>query len=302
MVTEIKTQLEMPQIPGVDHQFLEIHDGSIHIATMGQGQPLVLLPGLGQSWLEWREIMPSLAAAGYRVIAPDLRGEGWTDLPINALSRTQRSTDVLEMLDALNVGSAILVGHDLGAVTAYQLAFAAHDRVERLVMMAVPPPQMKFDPALLPGLRHLWHQEALATPGLGRKLMTTGIMARHFFSELFLTRPLDPAVFAQYDALMRHPQTARAAELVCRRIVLPELSRIMAGSYRKQRLSMPTLFLFGSEDSGFPVSVLNKVFAQRELIGPDIHFELIDGAGHFLIDEEPISTLEAVKKFLDQSS
>ncbi|WP_417367739.1 alpha/beta fold hydrolase [Glutamicibacter arilaitensis] len=301
MATETQQSLQLPELKGCEHLHIQLHDGFIHLASMGNGQPVLLLPGWGQSWWEWREVMPALASAGYRALALDLRGEGWSRLPIAAISRTQRAQDLLELIDIMQLDSVTVVGHDLGAIAAYQVAFDRPQRIRRLAMLAVPPPQMKFDLALLPGLRHLWHQEALAIPGLGRKLMSSGFMCRHFYSDVFLTRKLSPEVVAQYDALMRHPATARAAELICRRIVLPELMRIMAGTYRRQRLSMPTKFVFGSKDTGFPAKVLHSVFAAPEKIGPDASLGLISGAGHFLVDEEPAAVARVLLEFLAET-
>src|SRR5690606_29226668 len=161
MATETQQSLQLPELKGCEHLHIQLHDGFIHLASMGNGQPVLLLPGWGQSWWEWREVMPALASAGYRALALDLRGGGWSRLPIAAISRTQRAQDLLELIDIMQLDSVTVVGHDLGAIAAYQVAFDRPQRIRRLAMLAVPPPQMKFDLALLPGLRHLWHQEAL---------------------------------------------------------------------------------------------------------------------------------------------
>lgn len=283
---------EQPHVDGVEHRFIELPDGRMHVACLGvdgssTAEPVLLLAGFGQSWWEWREVMPTLAAAGRPVIAPDLRGEGWSELPVSGITRTVRVDDVLALLDALGLDRVHLASHDLGAITAFQLALGHSDRISTNAMLAVPPPQMRFRPAMLPGMRHLWHQEVLAIPGLGAAMMRSGRVPRHFLSSTFWVRPPDPTVRTQYLALMCDPEFARAAELLCRRVVLPELMRITRGRYRDERFTMPTLFVFGTGDVGFPPRVIHEVFADPSGFGEDIGVELVDDAGHFVIDEAP---------------
>lgn len=288
-----------PEIAGVEHSYVQLHDGRLHIATMGAGAPVLLLHGFGQTWWEFRDLIPAIAKAGYRAIAPDLRGEGWSELPINPMTRLQRFHDVVSLLDQLGLKSVAMVSHDLGAITAFQLALELPERFSSQIMVAVPPPQMRFSVDLIPGMKNLWHQEALAVPYLGRKLMASGTMFRHFFSPKFLTKALDDEVLAQYEKTMKLPQFPRAAELLCRQVVLPELARIIAGSYRSARFAMPSQFIFGAKDSGFPAAVLRKVFEDSSLIGPDVQLEVIQDAGHFVIDEQPQAVSRTVLAFLD---
>src|SRR5919106_1697015 len=70
----------MPEVPGVEHRFVEANGLRMHVAEAGDGDPVVMLHGWPQHWYEWRHLIPPLAAQ-YRVICPDLRGLGWTDAP-----------------------------------------------------------------------------------------------------------------------------------------------------------------------------------------------------------------------------
>lgn len=171
MPTVLPAKPAMPVVTGVEHLFVPLRDGRMHVASMGSGPPVLLLSGFAQTWWEWREVMPALAAAGYRAIAPDLRGEGWSDLPVGAITRTRRAEDVLALLDVLGIDRTRLVSHDMGAITAFQLTLEHPDRFSAQVLLAVPPPQMRFSMDLVPGMRHLWHQEVLALPGLGPALL-----------------------------------------------------------------------------------------------------------------------------------
>lgn len=299
MTMKTQTLPAIPEVLGVSHEYVEISDGRMHVATMGTGDPVLLLSGFGQSWWEWREIMPALAAEGYRVIAPDLRGEGWTQLPYREIDRTRRTRDVLELLDGLGLDSVRMISHDMGSITAFQIALEHPERIASHVMIAVPPPQMRFDFGMMPGMRHLWHQEALSIPGLGSWLMRSGRMTRHFFSSVFMARPLEAEVLDQYLVMMSHENSARAAVPLCRRMVLPELMRIMRGSYRAERFAMPSLFIFGTMDAGFPPAVTRKAFADTSLYGADVRLEIIEDAGHFVVDEQPAAIISVIEEFFD---
>ncbi|MDV2982275.1 UNVERIFIED_CONTAM: alpha/beta hydrolase [Actinomycetes bacterium ARC8] len=297
MKTQNQAMPALPEVQGVEHEYVELADGHMHVATMGAGAPVLLLAGFGQTWWEWREVMPALAAAGYRAIAPDLRGEGWSQLPYRNIDRTSRYRDLLELLERLGLGAVRVVSHDMGSISAFQLALEHPGMIQSQVMIAVPPLQMRFQLGMVPGMRHLWHQEALSTPGLGPWLMRSGRMARHFFSPVFMVKPLDPDVFEQYASVMRCEANAGAAELLCRRMVLPELGRIISGKYRADRLAMPTLFVFGADDAGFPPAITQRIFSGTTGYGTDVRLATIDQAGHFVVDEQPAAVSAAIIGF-----
>jgi pimeloyl-ACP methyl ester carboxylesterase len=275
----------MPVVDGVEHRFVELSEGRMHVAEAGSGQPVVLLAGLGQSWWEWRDVVPVLAER-FRVIAPDLRGDGWTALPAAPIDRTRRMQDLLELFDVLRLPPVLLVSHDLGAVTAMQLTLEHPARVASQVVLAVPPPQMRFRLDMLPGMRQLWFEEALALPGIGTALLRSDRFSRWLLAH-FSIRPLPPHVMDTYTALLREPSRALAGSLLCRRMVLPELVRIIRGHYRSARFEMPTLYVFGTGDLAFPPLVARRMFSDPATIDVDVRMELVDDAAHFLVDERP---------------
>ena len=77
----------LPELDGVQHRFVDLGDGvTIHVAEAGpsEGPPVMLVHGFPQHWWEWRELIGPLAADGYRVLCPDLRGAGWSSAPAGA--------------------------------------------------------------------------------------------------------------------------------------------------------------------------------------------------------------------------
>jgi pimeloyl-ACP methyl ester carboxylesterase len=117
----------------------------LHYATVGSGQPVLLLHGFPDFWYGWRHQIGPLAAAGYRVVAPDQRGYDRSDKPrpvhsyrINALAG-----DVLRLADEVAPGQPLaLVGHDWGAAVAWWIALHHPERLTRQVIINVPHPEV----------------------------------------------------------------------------------------------------------------------------------------------------------------
>jgi len=111
----------------------------IEYQVTGQGRPVVLLHGFPDSGRLWRYQVPALAAAGFQVIVPDLRGYGRSDKPeaVDAYSLMLLAGDVLAVLADLEIARAHLVGHDWGAALAWGLASLAPDHVDHLAVLSV---------------------------------------------------------------------------------------------------------------------------------------------------------------------
>src|ERR1700712_4039345 len=113
-----ESSLAMPELEGVRHRFLDLPGLRLHVADAGAGEPVLLLHGTLQHWWAWRRVLPGLAAK-YRVLAPDLRGCGWTDAPAAGYTRDQMTADLLAALDASGVGAVRLVTTDMGVLPGY---------------------------------------------------------------------------------------------------------------------------------------------------------------------------------------
>ena len=88
---------------------MDVGEVRIHIAETGTGPPIVLLHGEPQHWYAWRHVIPRIADR-YRVICPDLRGMGWSDAPASGYDKERMATDMLTMLDQLDLDEVRLVG------------------------------------------------------------------------------------------------------------------------------------------------------------------------------------------------
>src|SRR5512144_3453281 len=112
---------------------------SLNVVEAGRGPAVLLLHGFPDSAALWRHQIPELVDAGYRVIAPDLRGFGESDRPDGIEHYTMPTLvgDVLGVLDSLGVSRVAVVGHDWGAALGWALAALAAERVDRLAALSV---------------------------------------------------------------------------------------------------------------------------------------------------------------------
>jgi pimeloyl-ACP methyl ester carboxylesterase len=126
-------------------------NGNVRLAVyeQGKGPPVVLLHGFPELAYSWRYQLPALAAAGYRAMAPDQRGYGRSSKPDGVARYTIEAliSDVIALLDAREIGQAAIVGHDWGALLAWQMALVVPERMAGLVALNVPfLPRPPIDP------------------------------------------------------------------------------------------------------------------------------------------------------------
>ena len=106
---------------------------SIYYEVHGQGQPLVLISGLGYGLWQWQRMIPGLAEH-FRVIAFDNRGAGQSDKPDGPYSAAMLAADTAGLIDALEAAPAIVMGHSMGGFVAQQLALTYPDKVSKLIL------------------------------------------------------------------------------------------------------------------------------------------------------------------------
>jgi pimeloyl-ACP methyl ester carboxylesterase len=119
---------------------IEVGDVELDVVSAGSGRPVVLVHGFPELSYSWRHQIPVLAAAGHRVLAPDVRGYGGSTKPpaVEDYSLANLVADVVGLLDALDIERASLVGHDWGSIIVWSTAVMHPDRVERIVSLNTP--------------------------------------------------------------------------------------------------------------------------------------------------------------------
>ena len=176
-------------------RFIDTNSIRMAVYEQGEGPAVILLHGFPELAYSWRHQLPALAKAGYRAIAPDQRGYGNTAAPPNVSDYRVEDLigDVHGMLDALELESAIFIGHDWGAILLWYMAILAPDRIEKLIILNIPyfrrPP---IDPITMMRQRY----------GDGFYIVNfqDSDEADRVFAE-------DPAHF--FDVVMRHRQISR---------------------------------------------------------------------------------------------
>jgi pimeloyl-ACP methyl ester carboxylesterase len=124
----------------IRHRTIETNGIRMHVAEAGDGPLVVLCHGFPESWYSWRHQLVALAEAGYHAVSPDMRGYGQTDQPeaIEAYTLLHLVGDLVGLLDALGVATAVVVGHDWGAPVAWHAALLRPDRVRAVIGLSVP--------------------------------------------------------------------------------------------------------------------------------------------------------------------
>lgn len=266
----------------------------MHVASAGpaDGPVVVLLHGWPEHWWLWHAVIPALAADGRRVIAPDLRGFGWSQITPSGYDKEQFATDVLALLDALGVESCDLVGHDWGGWTAQLLSLRAPQRVRRLALLNIPHVWQR------PGrfARHahrLAYQPLVGTPGLGP------LVHRSPMLWWFMGRAGMPAAErAEFRAALREPGRAVAGSKVYRTFLTREAPANIRGRYDGQRLRVPTRVLFGLDDIAIHPSMLDG-FADH---ADDVRITTVPGCGHFIVDEQPARVVAWLREVLAEAA
>ncbi len=119
------------------------------VYEQGSGPPVIFLHGFPELAYSWRHQLPALAAAGFRAIAPDMRGYGQTTVPpdVGDYRITELVADITGLLDGLGVDQAVFVGHDWGALVLWHMAMVEPSRIEKLVILNIPHfPRSPVDP------------------------------------------------------------------------------------------------------------------------------------------------------------
>jgi pimeloyl-ACP methyl ester carboxylesterase len=270
-----------PDLPGVRHEYLDAGGLRTHVALAGpdDAPPVVLVHGWPQNWWSWREVIPALAER-FRVIAPDLRGHGWTEAPPTGYDKEQLASDLLALLDALGIERSTWIGHDWGGWTGFLAALRAPERFERMLAVCIPHP---WSP---PSLRRLAvllsYQGPISLPLIGPWVATPMVRAllkthRRFGDPL---TPADLAVFAEHV-----PPAVTVA--MYRTFLTRELLPIAQGRYSEAVLQVQTTLLAGERD---PLTLSIPAGPVRRQ--PRLHVEVLPGVAHWVPEQRPQDVID----------
>jgi pimeloyl-ACP methyl ester carboxylesterase len=290
------TIVPLPQLEGVSHRDVHARGLRFHVAEAGPAEadalPIVLLHGWPQHWFMWRDVIPPLAA-DRRVIAPDLRGLGWSDAPKRGYRKQELAEDVLALLSELGVERFDLIGHDWGAYAGFLICLTAPERVAHYVGCSIPhlwPPQER------PSVRrllNLWYQLALGSPGLGAGLMRHGEFTRRVLQVARSHGHYTDDELAAFVDVLRQPGPANATSQYYRTFLRHELRPLISGAMKERTLTTPTHLLWGRRDQILQGS---HATGQHERYAPNMTIEWVDDTGHFLPEERPELVVERARE------
>jgi len=247
----------------------------MHVALAGpdDAPPLLLVHGWPQNWWEWRHVIPTLAER-FRVIVPDLRGFGWSEVPSGGYEKEQLASDLLALLDALDVERVSWIGHDWGAWTGFLAALRAPERIERMLALCIPHPWVR--PSLGRLAVFLSYQGPISLPLAGRRVADP--MVRRVLQVGRFGQRLDAgdvAIFAE-----RIPPAVTVA--MYRTFLTHELLPIARGRYAHAHLEVPTKLIVGRSDAVTSGTPAGPVAGQ-----PQLHVEVLDGVAHWVPEQRP---------------
>ena len=292
--------------PGFESRWLRGAAGRIFARVGGEGTPLVCLHGFPQSHVMWHRIAPALARH-FTVVAMDLRGYGWSTAPAGdarheTYAKRAMAEDVVAVMSELGHARFSCLAHDRGARVAYRMALDAPGRLVRLVMLDIVPTvamwrRIEDDASFADKVKH-WHWLSRPAPGPEDAILADP--TRHL--EGWLAAWSGSGLGAFDGAALEHYRRA---------IAVPERAHAMCEDYRAgatrdreadeadltagRRIDCPVRVIWG--EGGTAGSAIPTLEAWRPF-ADDLAGEAI-AAGHFLPEEAPDATLEALARAFD---
>jgi pimeloyl-ACP methyl ester carboxylesterase len=267
----------------------EVDGVRVHYLTAGQGPTVILLHGYAETSRMWRPIIPVLAER-FKVIAPDLPGIGDSAIPADGSDMKTAAMRMHALARALGVEKARVVGHDIGLMVAYAYAAQFPTEVEKLVVMDAFLPGVEGSEGVYnnPGLWHFrFHGPTPEALVKGRERMYFDYYWNDFAADK--NHSLPEADRAAYAAAYARPGRMKAGWAYFDSF--PQAAKDFA-EWSRTKLTMPVLSIGGEKSLG---EVLGQ---QMKLVATEVRVVVLKNAGHWISEEQPKETTDALVKFL----
>jgi pimeloyl-ACP methyl ester carboxylesterase len=272
-------------------QDIQTEGATLHVRVGGQGPPVVLLHGFGDTGDMWAPLAADLAR-DHTVVVPDLRGMGLSSQPPGGYDKRTQAADIRSVLTSLGLDRAVIVGHDIGTMVAYAYAARYPEKTEKLVVMDAPIPGIPPWDSIV-RLPALWHFDF---GGPDAERLVAGrerIYLDRFWNEFAGDRTkTDEATREHYAQLYARPGAMRAAFAQFNAIRQDAEDNKVA---MVTKLGMPVLAVGGEKSFGANEAVVMRNAAT------DVTELVVPNAGHWLMEEAPSATITAVRAFLSRS-
>jgi pimeloyl-ACP methyl ester carboxylesterase len=272
----------------------------LHYVEGGQGPLIVLLHGFPEFWYCWRRQLPALAAAGFRVVAPDLRGYNLSDKPAGVASYRLDllCQDVVGLIRHIGAARAVVVGHDWGGGIAWETALRHPALVEKLVILNAPHPEAFFrELKTFEQLRRSWYMFLFQLPWLPE----WKISRRNFaaFDQLFRADPVRPDAYTDLDIQLTKEAFAQPGALTAAINYYRAAfrSRLGGRETRNPRTEIPTLLIWGERDRYLGIRLTEGL----EGWVPNLRIERLPDASHWVQNDAPERVNELLLEFLGRS-
>jgi pimeloyl-ACP methyl ester carboxylesterase len=259
---------------------------TLHYVSEGDGPVVVLLHGFPEYSYSWRKQLPALAAAGFRAVAPDLRGYGQSPKPrgIKNYKMTEIVGDVAAFIEELG-GPVVVVGHDWGAVAAWYLAMMRPELVSRLVIVNVPHPLV-----ILREIRRSMRQRLALSYQVFFQLPLLPELTLKLFGRILLKR-MARFTREEVSTYLRAWRGSLTTMLHYYR-ALPREHGLLRRVLRP--IEIPTMLIWGEGEPVFKTAVTDDL----DNWVPDFRLERVANAKHFVQTDQPERFNELLIGFL----
>ncbi|MGF6495276.1 pimeloyl-ACP methyl ester carboxylesterase [Luteibacter sp. 621] len=281
---------DVTPLPASFHtQDIATDGATIHVRVGGTGPAVLLLHGFGDTGDMWAPLAIDLAR-DHTVVIPDLRGMGLSSHPEGGYDKKTQAADMRAVLAKLGIEKSVVVGHDIGTMVAYAYAARYPDKTVKLIVMDAPVPGIPpWDTIVRNPL--LWHFD-FGGPDMERLVAgRERIYLDRFWNEFAGTpSKIDEGARNHYAAIYARPGAMHSAFLQFRAIRTDAVDNKDAPSHK---LTMPVLAIGGEKSFGANEAIVMRNAATNvtELVVP--------GAGHWLMEEAPGVTTQAIRKFIE---
>lgn len=288
-------------LPGFDTRDIQADGIHIRTAIAGEGPAVLLLHGHPQTHLTWHRIAPSLVAAGYTVVATDLRGYGDSDKPPGGdshvnYSKRMMARDQVAVMQSLGFPRFSVVGHDRGGRVAHRMALDHPQAVERLAVLDIAPTATMYERTDKPfATRYFWWFFLIQPYDLPERLIGFDpeyFLRRHIDGQNKTPGAVDERIFQDYLRCYRKPETIHAICEDYRAAAGIDLEHDAADAATK--VAAPLLALWGGKGT---VGALYDVLDTWRDKATDVRGRALD-CGHILQEERPDETLAEILRFL----
>ncbi len=267
----------------------EIDGVKLHYMSAGHGPALVLLHGYAETSLMWKPVIP-IFAERFTVIAPDLPGIGDSGIPAKGLDMKSAAMRIHDLVKSLGIQKAEVVGHDIGLMVAYAYAAQFPTEVTKLVLMDA------FLPGV-PGWEAIYNNPAIWHFRFNGPTPEALVQGRertyfdYFWNDLAAdkTRSIPEADRKAYVAAYSRPGRMHAGWEYF--VSFLQAAKDFA-QLSQTKLAMPVLTIGGDKSLG------EALGEQAKLVGTDVTVVVLKDAGHWVLEEQPRATTEALQKFL----